>query len=279
MKSELPTINIMGTDFIVDVEKFELREKTDESNKLILADWHEKGNGYGFYYDTSVKNTPYDPGYRNNTTSYVTIPEFVKMAPQEMANKYGITLDEVNGKSDFELMVDQKAYDERVNKGMLPTIDIAGHTFYVDIRMDMLRPKDDFLSNGIVFSDIDNYFDEERNAFFIPYDPKKHEFREIDYETITAIPKDLMVVSFPNQTILDPIGWNRQFGSKLTYGLKDKELKSQFTAKPASWEDIYVPQKIKENLERIKEKPKKEKLQNNPIVPPKNQQEKKGRKI
>lgn len=38
----------------------------------------------------------------------------------------------------------QEAYDMHVNKGMLPIIDIVGHTFYVDIRMDMLRPKDDF---------------------------------------------------------------------------------------------------------------------------------------
>ena len=54
----------------------------------------------------------------------------------------------------MEREFNQEAYDMRVNKGMLPTIDIAGHTFYVDIRMDMLRPKDDFLSKGIVFSDI-----------------------------------------------------------------------------------------------------------------------------
>ncbi|MGJ1359996.1 hypothetical protein ACR79K_25155 [Sphingobacterium siyangense] len=50
----------------------------------------------------------------------------------------------------MENEINQEAYDLRVNKGMLPTIDIAGHTFYVDIRMDMLRPKDDFLSKGIV---------------------------------------------------------------------------------------------------------------------------------
>ncbi|SFO17695.1 hypothetical protein SAMN05421741_12415 [Paenimyroides ummariense] len=33
------------------------------------------------------------------------------------------------------------AFDMRVNQGILPTIEIAGHTFYVDIRMDKLRPK------------------------------------------------------------------------------------------------------------------------------------------
>lgn len=63
-------------------------------------------------------------------------------------------------------------YDLRVKKGLLPTIDIAGHTFYVDLRMDKLRPKDDFLSQGIVFSDIENYFDDTTDSYTIPYNPK-----------------------------------------------------------------------------------------------------------
>ncbi len=44
--------------------------------------------------------------------------------------------------------------DLRLNKGMLPTLDIAGHTFYVDLRMNKLRPKDDFISKGIDFTEI-----------------------------------------------------------------------------------------------------------------------------
>lgn len=97
----------------------------------------------------------------------------------------------------MENEINQEAYDLRVNKGMLPTIDIAGHTFYVDIRMDMLRPKDDFLSKGIVFSDIENYYDEDKRTYTIPYNPKTHEFQEPDYRNIKELPKDLIAVSFP----------------------------------------------------------------------------------
>lgn len=39
-----------------------------------------------------------------------------------------------------EKNINEDAYDLRVNKGQLPTIVIAGHIFFVDIRMDMLRP-------------------------------------------------------------------------------------------------------------------------------------------
>lgn len=54
--------------------------------------------------------------------------------------------------------------DLRLNKGILPTLDIAGHTFYVDLQMDKLRPKDDFRSQGINFTEIKDYYDRDRRA-------------------------------------------------------------------------------------------------------------------
>ncbi|WP_204328339.1 hypothetical protein, partial [Stenotrophomonas maltophilia] len=75
--------------------------------------------------------------------------------------------------------------------------------------MDMLRPKDDFLSKGIVFSDIQNYYDEDKRTYTIPYNPKTHEFQEPDYRNIKELPKDLIAVSFPSERLLDRIGWNR----------------------------------------------------------------------
>ena len=67
--------------------------------------------------------------------------------------------------------------DLRLNKGILPTLDIAGHTFYVDLRMNKLRPKDDFISKGIDFTEIKDYYDRDRRAFVIPYNPTKREFQ------------------------------------------------------------------------------------------------------
>ncbi len=174
--------------------------------------------------------------------------------------------------------MNQDAYDMRVNKGMLPTIDIEGHTFYVDIRMDKLRPKDDFLSNGIVFSEIENYFNDATETYIIPYNPQKRELGDIDYETITEIPKDLVVIEIPSEFKLDPIGWNRQHGFDLLDDVKRGSLEMNFTAKQCKWEDIYVPQKIKENLEQI-EKSKKENKQDVSDKTEQNPQRKKGRKM
>ena len=149
-------------------------------------------------------------------------------------------------------VVNEKAYDLRVNKGMLPTIDIAGHTFYVDIRMDMLRPKDDFLSKGIVFSNIQNYYDEDKRAYTLPYNPKTHEFQEPDYRTIKEPPKDLIAVQFPSERLLDRIGWNRHYGFELTHGLAKQDLKLQFKAKQIPWEKTVLVDLMKSNLKAEK---------------------------
>lgn len=152
----------------------------------------------------------------------------------------------------MENKINQQAYDLRVNKGMLPTIDIIGHTFYVDIRMDMLRPKDDFLSKGIVFSDIQNYYDEDKRTYTIPYNPKTREFQEPDYQKIKELPKDIIAVRFPSERLLDRIGWNRQYGFELTYGLSKQGLKLQFKAKQIPWEKTFLVGLIKSNLKADK---------------------------
>ncbi|MDV3950344.1 hypothetical protein CMT75_17660 [Elizabethkingia anophelis] len=142
----------------------------------------------------------------------------------------------------------QEVYDMRVNKGILPTIEIAGHTFYVDMRMNMLRPKDDFRSKGIVFSDIQKYYDLDKEIYTIPYNPKTHEFQEPDYRNIKEIPEDLIIVQFPSEILLDRIGWNRERGFDLTFGLKDTELKLKFEAKQIPWEKTFATDLIKSNL-------------------------------
>lgn len=275
-RRELPLLNIGGTDFVVDVNKFQLREKANEQNVISFKDMTDFGEGYSFEYSRKLKNIP---GIYEKSHVLIEIPEFVRLDPVGMAQKYGLTLEEVKTKTDFDLMVDQYAFDMRLNKGRLPTIDVAGHLFYVDIRMDMLRPKDDFLSKGIVFDKIDHYFSEERNAYLIPYDPKRHEFRELDYNNIIEFPKDLIAVQFPFQRELDPIGWNRHGGWDITDSLKQIDVKGHFTAKTIPWQQTHLPEIIRENIERGKEQKRPEKLPDKPIAAPQNKQGKKGRKM
>lgn len=246
MDNEFPTVDIEGTAFIVDVIKSELREKGRETNTVRFEDMHYSGNHYSFDYDLREKNIP--SLWSHNETSVVRIPEQVVLDPVGMARKYNLSLEEVKGKSDLEIMVDPIAYDLRANKGVLPTIEIAGHLFYVDLQMDKLRPKDDFLSKGIVFSDIENYYDEDKRRYTIPYNPKTHEFQEPDYRTIRELPKDLIAVRFPSERLLDRIGWNRKYGFDITHGLAKNGLTLQFEARQVAWEKTFLVDLIKSNL-------------------------------
>jgi hypothetical protein len=249
MKRELPIHNIAGTDFEVDAMNLRLREKANPGNILYVSDMRDVGNGYEFDYSPREKNIPMlftdDLSIRT-----VMIPDLVRLDPIGMAEKYKHPLDTISGKSDFDLMVDQQALSQRL-AGYLPTIDVYGHTFFVDIRMDMLRPKDDFLSSGISFTEIQHYYNDVREAYVIPYNYQKREFQELDH-TMTTIPENLMIVSFPHESKLDPIGFNRNEGFNERNGLKEVNVKSHFEAKVLGWKESCFVEQIRENIREQK---------------------------
>jgi hypothetical protein len=248
MEHELLTVNLKGTDFIVDVNKLEFREKADPSNIIRFEDM----------LDATKRNSHED----------FSISESVKKDPEDMTRK-----DKINDKTDFELLIDQEDVIRRI-RGALPTVDIADHIFYVDLMMDKMRPHDDFLSNGIVFEEIEHYFSEEDDAYIIPYNPETHEFQEFecDHDKITEFPKDLIAVKFPFQDKLDPIGWNMKGGFKLSDGLRETGLQAHFVAKIIPWGETWVADIIKENLER-QHKPEKIKTPDVKPVPAKEQKD------
>jgi hypothetical protein len=272
IKRELPVINIEGTEFLVDVNKLELQEKANPKNTISIFHMRDLGDSYQFWYGLQEKNIPHL--YSSNEKITVTIPELVKLDPQGMADKYNSA--DITGKSDFDLMVDQDALRKRIRLGQLPTVDIAGHIFYADARIDLLRPKDDYTTMGICFSEIKHYFDEEKNGYIIPYNPATHQFQELDYDTITEYPKELLAVEFPHEYTLDPVGWNRANGFDETQNLKKTGLRLEFTSRTIPWNETGIDDTIKENLKRGH--PEKIKSGQSPSTPD-NPAKKRGRKM
>lgn len=270
MKRELPVISIEGTDFIVDVSQLELREKENPDNVILFEQMRDVGDGYTFKYSRD------QPFFFMKGGITVKIPEWVELDPVGMAEKYGFTLEDLKGKTDFEVMVDQEALDMRINGGVLPTVEIAGHIFYVDIRMDMLRPKDDFSSKGIVFSEIDEYYLEKTDEYLIPYNPATHEFQELDWGKITEYPKYLIAVKFPCEWKLDPVGWNRRSGMDLYDSLKVKGVQSHVDAETIPWEKTVLRDIIRDNLRLQKKQTEEKEIPPGPDV---EQGTKKGRKM
>ncbi len=255
MEREFPTINILGTEYIIDSNTFELREKGNENNILYGEDFYQHDNGYGFYFDKERKNWPmYE--FQFQKFDYVEIPEFVKMDPEGMSLKYGVPLDKVTTMSDLKLMSDPDAYDLRL-KGLLPRVYIEGVTFYVDLMMNMLRPKDDFASKGISFSEIEDYVEEGRSSYLIPYNPKTHEFQIPDYDNLKEYPKDLIAVKFPMEFDLDRIGWNRKNRFDIDDRVDKDCMRIEFRARKVPWENTFMKNVIEHNLkeeQQLKEK-------------------------
>lgn len=251
MGRELPEIEIKGTAFIVDVLKEELREKANPENAMRIKLMHYAGErGYSFHYDLNKKNFPdidriIEFGLPQGTPE-IRIPELKSMDAVGMAKKYNVSLEAVKAKGDFELSIKPGSlHDLRLNKGILPTLDIAGHTFYVDLRMNKLRPKDDFKSKGINFTEIKDYYDRDRRAFVIPYNPTTREFQQDDVSALTELPKDIIIVQFPGQYDLDIVGWDKKHGNSLT----TQYLKQMhFEARTLPWAETNLIEHIKRNV-------------------------------
>ena len=248
MKRELPVYVIEGTAFVVDVANLQLREKENPGNVLYVFEMWDVGDGYAFDYSPKIKNMPALPSNDENET-FIKIPPLKKLDLVGMAEAYGYSPEEIMEKSDFGIMVDQEALTKRL-MGHLPVVDIAGDSFYVDLKKDRMFPEGSFLSKGIVFSEIRSYYNNEQSAYIIPYNPKTREFEAMDYDNITAIPKDQVLVAFEHESILDPVGYNSVHGWDELCRLKFTNVKSHFKAKVIKWEDTAINLVIEKNLNK-----------------------------
>ena len=154
-------------------------------------------------------------------------------------------------KKEKELKTQEELLHERTKSGKLPVIDIVGHPFYVDTRMQTLRPHDDFSTLGIPFSVFDEYEHSDEFAW-IPYDPVKHELKEVDTSKLTELPKDWFFIELPHPWALDPYGYARDFGWNIEETLKEHPIQANLMAKIVRWEDMDIPEIIRENLKKQK---------------------------
>ncbi|MDR2270426.1 MAG: hypothetical protein LBF27_05910 [Sphingobacterium sp.] len=238
MEKELPIYKDQGIEFIVDIDKLEFREKANQNNRYGFEVLEDRGEeGYQFEHYNEAKDE----------TLWITTPQFVTLDPEGMAEKYKKSIEEVYLLTDFELMVDQELLTKRLKDGQLPTIELAGHIFYADARIDLLRPKDDFSKRGMRFDELENYYYVESNSYCIVYNPNTHDIGQLDYENITDIPKDLLFVEIPDVKVLDPVGWNRRNGFPETDDLKRIGLKLEFAAKIIPWKETGIDELIAKN--------------------------------
>jgi len=242
----LPVIDIEGTPFFVDVKNETLRQVDNPHNTIRFSDMSYRRGGYAFDYDTESKNIP-KQYIREYETIYIA--NMTQLDPEGMAERYGLTVADVQLKADVDIMVDQKQLALR-ERGQLPVIEISGHPFYVDLAMDSLRPKDVFTTPGIRFSEIGDYYVDQFSSYRIPYNPRTHSVEDLDYDKIVAIPKGIIIVEIPLPQQLDPIAYARIHGFEKDQILMENGLKMHHRAKEIPWEDTHIKQLIIRNLKQ-----------------------------
>lgn len=151
----------------------------------------------------------------------------------------------------YKSLSGEQALKERLN-GRLPIIDIAGHPFFVDVRIDKLRPKDNFVTLGL---DLENggYYDDKKNRYSFLYHIPSMEEAKVSRDII-ALPKDVVEIQFPHKYALDPVAMARENGVDPTFYLKRYPLVMYRVAKVIPANRTYMATVVHYNLKQLEEK-------------------------
>ncbi|WP_423147799.1 hypothetical protein [Rubrolithibacter danxiaensis] len=249
MKRQLPIHIIEGTEFIVDVQQGQLRQADKPENVILFEDMQYKESHYTFRYDLSTKNIPFSFTADPKNAREVQVPQMVTLDPAGMAEKYSIPVLSLKDKTDFDIIVDKKLLQERLN-GKLPMINIAGHDFIVDFRLKELRPKDDF-STSIRLHDLHYVIEQEKYLAY--YHPASHQVIDIDPARIKEVPRGVVLIEIPFERKLDPVAAAREYGMDYKDMLVKYPILKNLQANVIPIEQTNLPKLVKTNREREKQ--------------------------
>lgn len=132
---------------------------------------------------------------------------------------------------------------EQRKKGILPQIDIAGHTYTVDIRLNELRSPD-FPNKRLALDEMVTSPDGKHYLFF--YNPEcKSIFLASGH--IVKVPEKTVLVEIPDELGLDPVGMARKYGFRDEYFLKMHPYKEGQKARITSIEKSGLPEYVAAN--------------------------------
>jgi hypothetical protein len=243
---QLPIFTIRDTSFLVDIAQQMLRQADNPSNEIsFISDMLDKGDHYLLNYDFIGKKrsgSDTDPAM----SIEVRVPPLVKLDPRGMAARYGMTAEQLKGKTDFEVIVDRKLLALR-HKGVLPQIDIAGEPFIVDLRLQELRHAQNF-HPVISLKSFDLSDDGWHYTAF--YHPVMKQVVTVDPE-LTEFPGGVVKIELPNEIGLDPVGTARQYGMDERGLLRRHPIQRELKAAIVPLSETGIPALIQRNREEL----------------------------
>jgi hypothetical protein len=209
MENKLPEFEINGIGFHVDVDNSRLIERSNPKNCWYISEMFDHGTGYTVHYNIlSKKLDMRDPNIEGSCTSY--IPYLTQMDPIGMSRKYGVALSVIQQpfKRDLDTMLESPELIERIKRGKQPELMIGKNTFFVNTHMGKLEMNGDLLG-GITFYQLEYYSINNGTAYRIAFDTLTKQLVDIDLKNTEFISKEIMIVEFPHEQILDPVGYAR----------------------------------------------------------------------
>jgi hypothetical protein len=246
----LPVITFEGTPFFVDVMNNEFKERDDASNTIPFGAMFYLRDHYLMQYDPTTKNYVRHDRYNHPDIKNIQIPSLTQLDIETLALKYGLKAEDLQDKRDFEIIVDQRVFLDRL-KGKLPQIEIQGHVFDVDVETEMLRSKEDHTANPIRFTDMrgDGLYVSQSYRFY--YDTQLHQQVEPDIETIIELPKNVVQVEIPSLERLDPYGYAKLKGFSIEDHLIRCPPQARLKVVPLPWRASALPTFIAHNRKKL----------------------------
>jgi hypothetical protein len=186
--------------------------------------------------------------YEYEDWAHIKIPQLIELDPEGMAAKYGYTAKELTGKTDFEVMVNQEAYNLR-NLGVLPKIGIADDLFIADLRLHQLRHAQ---QPEIVLRLKDFDLSSDGLAYFAFYHPATRQLRELDPK-LTEFPDGVVKIQLPGEVELDPVFFARQYQINERDLLRRYPIQKETKAKVIPLSETGVPAMIQRNREDLQQ--------------------------
>ena len=237
---------IEGTSFEVDIDKQVLRQTNDQANEIsFIHDMQDQGAFYKLLYDLDERNAAHDL-FDQNRVKLITVPQMTDLDREGMSLKYGLPPELVMGKSDFELIVDQKLLDQRLN-GVLPQIDLAGEMFVIDLHLQELRHAANFHPVISLKS-----FELTNDGWYYEayYHPVMKQVVELD-PRLLELPEGVIKLKIPNEIGLDPVATARQYGMDERALLRRHPIQKDLKAEVIPLSETHIPALIRRNKEAL----------------------------
>ncbi|WP_316834985.1 hypothetical protein [Pedobacter nutrimenti] len=247
MRGEEPMIDILGTKFVVDVMRMLLYQQRSPLNVIYFSNMENMGTHYRFEYDTDRKAMPLELQQDRENVKVVKIPPLNVLDPEGMSLKYGVPLNEVMQRDDLSFLIGAEDYIwlRQLLGGTLPTIDLAGDRFEIDLEGNRLLVAETRAGSTSL-----NLLERDVTGFYLLgyYHKTGKQLVKIP-EDCSLLPVEVLPIKIPYAMNLDSVGASRKeyktdLGFLKYYSISPKHQTAEILSAPQMKNMLAISRKM-----------------------------------